>query len=76
MIVANHPCNSNYISTPIKSRNSLWVIRNLLRKLFRSNNKRKVTTLMDMHYLPQHIKNDIGFWDVKPQERPRQLPYH
>ncbi|WP_085900593.1 hypothetical protein [Kiloniella majae] len=76
MAIANNPCNSHYVATPIKNRTSLWTIRNLLKKIFKFNKKRNITTLKDMHDLPMHIKKDIGFWDVKPEERPRLPTYH
>jgi hypothetical protein len=76
MATANNPCNSHYITTPTKSRNSLWVIHNLLKRLFKSNQKGNIMTLKDMHDLPMHIKKDIGFWDVKPEQRPRLPVYH
>ncbi|WP_417429753.1 hypothetical protein [Kiloniella sp.] len=71
MTIANNPCNSHYDATPIKNKNSLWIIRNLLKKLFKLNKKKKVISLKDMQNLPVHIKEDIGFWNIKSAERHR-----
>ena len=76
MAIVNNPCNSHYVATPIKSRNSVWDVHNLLKRLFKLNKRKKIISLKDMHNLPMHIKEDIGFWNIRPAERHRLPTYH
>ncbi|KLN60113.1 hypothetical protein WH96_13045 [Kiloniella spongiae] len=71
MVVANNSCNPSHISTSTTNKNNLRSTLNLLKNLFKSNKKRNIMTLKDIHDLPMHIKKDIGFWDVKPEDLSR-----
>ncbi len=74
MSTAHNPCDSHCIPPLTKDRNILHHSINILKKLWKSENKKKIMSFKDMHYLPAHIKKDIGFWCVQPKDRPTLPP--
>ncbi len=66
MTIANAPCEKHYLTAPPKNGLSLRPLILLLKSILNKKPKKRITTFHALHHLPEHMKSDLGLWDIRP----------